>query len=123
MSETLKYIAEVVVKYCHRSFEIPMLYIRSILAGAFSLFEILLEIGNLKFISDIRRIKEANLSIIEAHARKKIAEADDREVGIAINQSKADAIRMDAETRRIATVAEAWTKMFSVLSQVRARDD
>lgn len=123
MSETLNYIAEVVVMYCHRSFEIPMLYIRSLLAGALSLVEILLELGNLKFISDIRRIKEANLAIIEANARKKIAEADDREVCIAITQSKADAIRMDAESRRIATVAEAWTKLFSALSQVPSRED
>ena len=123
MPETLKSIAEFIAKYCRRSFEAPILYTRSILAGALSLAEILLEHTNLKFIPDIRRVKEANLSIIEANARKKIAEAVDREVGIKITRSKAEAIRMDAESRRIATVAEAWTKLFSALSQVRSRED
>jgi hypothetical protein len=112
-----------------------------------SVAETVLDLLKLGLVSDIRRIKEADLQTIEAEkdekkatAQLRLAEAQEasnratlakrkdvlaqaekakKAAEAAKVQAEADAIRMDAETRRIRAVTEGQARLLESISRLR----
>jgi len=108
MTDTLKRFGEIIRKWFARSIESPSQYARSSWAATLSLAGVLLELVDSRFLPDIERIKEANLQAIEAHTRKKNAEAEKEEAEAKLKLSEAvDAANQASLYKRHDAIARA----------------
>tara|TARA_R110002049_G_scaffold290065_4_gene473316 strand:+ start:4372 stop:4929 length:558 start_codon:yes stop_codon:yes gene_type:complete len=108
MTDTIKRFGEIIRKWLARSIETPSQYALSTWSATLSFAQVLLELVDSRFLPDIERIKEANLQAIEAHTRKKNAEADKEEAEAKRKLSEAvDAANQAALHKRHDAIARA----------------
>lgn len=140
-------LIEVVKKWIAKNIEAPTRYARTTWAATLSLVETLSFFVSMGIATDIGRIKEAQIKTIEAkataeeakankvmaeavdatnkatlHKRKDVmarAELEAKSVETAKTQAEGDAIKMDAETRRIEAVAKAKATLIDAISSLR----
>ncbi|MFA5239507.1 MAG: hypothetical protein WC476_07355 [Phycisphaerae bacterium] len=140
-------IEEMLAKFIAKVLGGPKAVFRCIAIASFSLAECLLGLINQGIINDIKRVKEslihkmeADVDFAVAKARKKLAEAAEAanranlhkrvdaiaqaeeeliRTRAAKTQAEADAIRKDAETRRLKTVADAKTGFLRAVKKLQ----
>lgn len=138
---------EVIVKWLARAMGGPKMLARTSAIAMLSVVETLMVLANYTLVGDIRRIKEAQLRVIDAGARaaeaesaRKVAEAAEaankatllkrnnatklaelrlQNADAAKTEAEAEAIRMDAETRRLAAIEDAKANLIEKLSKLR----
>ena len=137
----------IVWKLIGRALGGPAIAVRSVWIATLSVAELLLELATVGLVNDIHRLKEALLQRTEAEtetkkakAQKELAEAteaanqanlhkrkdafakierDQREAQAAKTKEEAKAIRMDAETKRLAAMQEAKARLIEAVSKLR----
>lgn len=137
-------------KWIGRQIEGPSQYARQGWIATLSVVEVLLELVDSRFLEDINRLKEHHFKVLNAQADGRRAEADklmaeaavaaneanlhkrkdavaklkkrEKEAAIAKTEAEAEAIRFDAETRRLAAIAEGKAKLIESILKLRQED-